>query len=513
MKPIKKILTLAVIGAAGVATFQVGQSLVQDVRFARAEEKVEHARSELRTLGDLSNSYKTISKSMEQSVVHLRVTKTGRGMRQLPQFDDETLRRFFDRDGDGEPDVPEDGVAQASGSGVIMDAGNGEAFIVTNNHVIADASTVEIVLEDGRHITDAKVVGADPKSDLAVVKIQTDRVIKAKWGDSDKLEKGDIILAFGSPFGYVGSMSHGIVSALNRQANVISNSFAYENFIQVDAPINPGNSGGPLVNLAGEVVGINTAIASRSGSFSGIGFAIPSNQAKQVYEALKTSGKIVRGYLGVQIADIKSPPPPLRERIDAIGYEGEDGIFVDGVLRSSPAYNVLKPGDVITEIDGQPVKSTVALRNKIAATGPGQDVKLTIFRNKKTQSVTVKLGEQPDEQSEMAMRNPADLPGNSGIGVTLVTPTADDLEAAGLPADARGALVKQVRPSSLAARAGVRPGDLITRVGDTDIANVEDARKALAAMDLSKGTAIQVANREGERMVTIKQGPNPTRQR
>src|SRR5205814_1633677 len=174
-----------------------------------------------------------------------------------------------------------------------------------NNHVAGGASEMTVTLSDGREIKGAKLLGADPKSDLAVVQIKADHLISAKWGDSDTLAKGDWILAFGAPFGYVGSMTHGIVSALNRSnVGILDRQNGYENFIQVDAPINPGNSGGPLVNLKGEVVGINTAIASRSGGFQGIGFAIPSNQAKPIYGILRDKGKVTRGWLGISISDV-----------------------------------------------------------------------------------------------------------------------------------------------------------------------------------------------------------------
>ena len=179
-----------------------------------------------------------------------------------------------------------------------------------------------------------KVLGTDPKSDLAVVQIKADHLIAADWGDSDKLERGDIIFAFGSPLGFVGSMTQGIVSALNRQVGIIGGSFAYEDFIQVDAAINPGNSGGPLVNLQGQVVGINTAIASRTKQFSGIGFAIPSDQAKHVYEGLKSEGKVTRGWLGVAIADVNDPRVlPLAK---AAGFEGDTGVFVSETFRGTP---------------------------------------------------------------------------------------------------------------------------------------------------------------------------------
>ena len=179
---------------------------------------------------------------------------------------------------------------------MILDVADGYGYILTNNHVAGGASSMVVTLSDGRIIKDATLVGADPKTDLAVVKIKADHLIAAKWGDSKELEPGDEILAFGSPFGYVGSMTHGIVSALHRQAHILGPA-GYENFIQVDAPINPGNSGGPLVDLRGDVVGINAAIATVSGGFQGIGFAIPTEEARPIYEQLRTTGKIVRGWL------------------------------------------------------------------------------------------------------------------------------------------------------------------------------------------------------------------------
>ncbi len=505
MSPIKRVLSMAVIGAAGAMTFTVGSSLVKDVGFARAEQQVELAKEQLKTLDDLSSAFKKVNKAMEQSVVHLRVEKKSRASARIPELDDEMLRRFFDRDGDGQPDLPDrDFSQQATGSGVIMDVNGDEAFIVTNNHVVDEADKIIVVLQDGRQADAATLVGTDPKTDIAVVKIKAERLIPATFGDSDQLEKGDIIVAFGSPFGYVGSMSHGIVSALNRQAGVISSSFAYENFIQVDAPINPGNSGGPLVNLKGEVVGINTAIASRSGSFSGVGFAVPSNQVKTVYNSLKSHGKVVRGYLGVQIADVKNADPRMKDDIEAVGYKGENGVFVRQVLRDSPAFKILQPGDIITDINGKSVSTMNELRNVIALSPPGEEVKLSVWRDKKTETVTVKLAEQPDDQTILASARQA-APQNVGIGVTLSNPTEAELDAAGLPVDAKGALVRAVRPTSPAARVGIRPGDLITKVGDTEITNADEASKAIKEADLTKGVRINLLNREGEKMVTIRQ--------
>ena len=506
----KQVAALFIACAAGAVTFGVGSSLVRDVGVVRAEQRpLAPAVDSIATMNDLSSAYKRVNLAVENTVVQLIVTKSApaRQRMQLPQFNDPELRRFFDRDNDGAPDGAPDedaGREQATGSGVIIDAKDGDAFIVTNNHVIESSTEITIVFNDGRRVTGASVVGADPKTDVAVVKVKVDGVSTAKWGDSDALEKGDIIVAFGSPFGYVGSMSHGIVSALNRQAGVISNSFAYENFIQVDAPINPGNSGGPLVNLNGEVVGINTAIASRTGSFAGIGFAIPSNQVKSVYTSLVSTGRVVRGYLGVMIADVRTAQGTLRDAIDSVGYKGEKGVFVNGVQPDSPALNVLKPGDVVTEINGKTVNVMADLRNKIAMTSPGIEVTLKVWRDGKLESIRVKLAEQPEVPVALGGRPAPAAVGQ--LGVSIGTPTADELEAAGVPADTQGAFIKQVQRGSLAARIGLRPGDVITRVGNKDITSADDAREALKGADFKKGIGLHILNREGQRMVFARDG-------
>src|SRR5580658_2330047 len=291
MKPWRSKAAVALLSAAAVTGgFYGGGTLLEKYQFARAESQVDDNRQDLSNAEDLSTVFRHIGKVIGPSVVNIQVRK------EIKNPQDDTIRKFFhdhgeelppgfDGGGGGEGGGDgDDGEQQevGTGSGVIMEASDGYGYILTNNHVAGGADEMDITLPDGREIKNGKLLGADPKSDLAVVRIQADDLIPAKWGNSDDLEKGDWVLAFGSPFGFVGSMTHGIVSALNREdVGIIPQ--GYENFIQVDAPINPGNSGGPLVNIHGEVVGINTAIASRSGGFQGIGFAIPSNQAKVVF--------------------------------------------------------------------------------------------------------------------------------------------------------------------------------------------------------------------------------------
>jgi serine protease Do len=387
-----------------------------------------------------------------------------------------------------------------TGSGVIVEASDGVAYIVTNNHVAGEATAMEITLNDGRKVTNGKVVGADKKTDLAVIKISADRLIPSKWGDSDELQKGDWIMAFGSPFGYVGSMTHGIVSALNRQAGILGQ-HGYESFIQVDAPINPGNSGGPLVNTRGEVIGINTAIASRTGSFSGIGFAIPSNQVKFVYESIKNKGRVTRGWLGVSIQDV-SVDVPLAQ---SFGYQGHDGVLVRQVVPNTPATGKLLEGDIITALDGKGVETVQELRQTIAALPPNSKVNLTVFREGKEQNIELTLGEQPDNllagaapKSNGSKGGEGGETGVSNLGMRLADPSADLLKKWDLSEVKNGAVVTAVQPGSLASKEGIRPGDAITKIGNADVKNAQDATEMLAKADLKKGVRMYVSTKDPE---------------
>jgi serine protease Do len=509
MKPLRS--TFAALLAAGVAvgTGYFGFNFVQDAQFARAADKVEETRANLAKAEDLASVFRYVGKVVEPSVVNIAVTKkerAPRALRNLP-FDREQLRKFFrDKNGDGEPDVPDFQVPEGeedapqfeqhgTGSGVIMEVNNGTAFILTNNHVAGEATQMEITLADGRKFSKAKLVGADKKTDLAVVKVEADRLIPAKWGNSDELQKGDWIMAFGSPFGYVGSMTHGIVSALNRQAGILGQN-GYENFIQVDAPINPGNSGGPLVNVRGEVIGINTAIASRTGAFSGIGFAIPSNQAKFVYESLKKNGKVTRGWLGVSIQDVSSDPKLAR----SFGFNGEHGVLVRQVVENTPASGKLQEGDIITSLDGKNVETVQQLRNLIAASAPNTDVKLGVFRDNKDQTVTLRLGEQPENMMV------AGAPGKGGpmesdagkLGLRLASPSPELLGKWGLKDLKQGAVVTAVERGSLAAREGIQPGDVITKIGKEEVKDANAATELLGKADLKKGVRLYVTSKDPE---------------
>ncbi|MGA2582471.1 MAG: PDZ domain-containing protein [Tepidisphaeraceae bacterium] len=496
-------LSASILGAAvlGVHVFQDGQ-------FAYAEQTVNATRQQLASVDDSSAVYRDIHNVVEPSVVEIRVTKTvPHEQTQIP----EEFQRFFHDFGGGQfnlpaPDEGDNGGGNQSemkevgtGSGVIMDASDGYGYILTNNHVAGGASEMTVTLSDGRIIKDAQLVGADPKTDLAVVKIKADHLIPATWGDSTKLEDGDQILAFGAPFGYVGSMTHGIVSALHRQAGILGND-GYENFIQVDAPINPGNSGGPLVNLHGEVVGVNTAIATSSGGFQGIGFAIPSEEARPIYEQLKSTGKITRGWLGIEIENVSD----FSDAAASEGFKGDTGVLVHGVLHNSPATDELQPGDVITKLDGRTIDTTTELRDDVAVAAPGSEVTLNVFRDGKQQDVKVKLGNQPTDASEVASAtNGHEDQSGSAIGMQMQNLNDDLAQQYGLT-EKSGAVVVSVDPNSLAAQAGLKPGDVITEVDHHKVTSPQQVDDALSKADLKAGVQLNVDNQQGSELLFVK---------
>jgi len=528
MTRIRKTLGALILAGALAAGTMFGTSLVRDVQFARAAGEVQASREQLATATDLATVFKEVGKAVEPSVVKLDIHKTVKGMsRAMPFHDDDLLRRFFgDRGGANRPsgggsddnnDDQNDEMPPGfggdleqigTGSGVIMETEGNTAYILTNNHVAGGVDEMLVTLAYGRQVKGAKTIGTDPKTDLALVKVNVDHVIPAKWGDSSQLQKGDWILAFGSPFGYVGSMTHGIVSALNRDVGILSRQQGYESFIQVDAPINPGNSGGPLVNLKGEVVGINTAIASHSGGFQGIGFAIPSSQARFVYQQLKSKGKVTRGWLGVRIASVNEPR--AQDVARSFGYTELNGVLVEEILPGTPAAGKLQEGDIITKLNGKDVRDAQQLRNIIAAGAPGDEVTMTVWRDGKTHDEKIKLGEQPENMAS-AGRPGAENGGSSNavtgldkIGIKVSDITDDLSQRFNLGDRKKGALVVSVTPRSIAAREGLQPGDVITKVAGKTVNNASEANDALKDADLSKGVRLYVVSADGSRFVVLK---------
>jgi serine protease Do len=324
----------------------------------------------------------------------------------------------------------------------------------------------------------AKIVGADPKTDIALLKVEEKNLPAIKMGDSDKLQVGEWVLAIGSPMSpnLAHTVTSGIVSAKGRSNVGLAD---YEDFIQTDAAINPGNSGGALINLDGELVGINTAIATRSGGFQGIGFAVPVNMAKFVMESLIKHGTVVRGYLGVYIQDIDET------MAKAMKLPGTEGALVSDVTEDSPAAKAgIKQGDVILEMNGEKVKSTTQLRNTIAATMPGTEIKLKIWRDGKEKTIEVKLGKLESDKTTPETEEKLE----SLFGFKVKPFNSELAEKYQIEGKRSGVVVTEVKPGSNAARAGLREGDLIVAINRNKIKSLEDFNKAVEP--LKKGDAV-----------------------
>lgn len=383
-------------------------------------------------------------------------------------FGDDFFDRFF------RPRFPEgEFKIQGLGSGVIVDSKNG--YIITNNHVVEDADELKVILGDRREF-DGTVVGTDPQSDLAVIKIDGDNLPSAKLGDSDSIRVGQWAIAIGNPFGLTQTVSVGVISAVGR-ANV--GVAQYEDMIQTDAAINPGNSGGPLVNIKGEIIGINTAIFTRSGGYQGIGFAIPVNMVKFIMRDLIEKGKVTRGWLGVVIQDIN---PALA---DSFNVSVTEGVIISDVQENSPAEKGgIKAGDIVVEYNGKPVRDVNHLRNIVAQTKAGEKAEVKVLRDGKEKTLTIEIGEQPAELFATGPRS--SLP-EKELGMNVQTLTKELADNLGLEEDEYGVIVSDVSPGGAAAMSGIRQGDLIKEINRKKIKNVEDFEAALKKGDKRKG--------------------------
>jgi len=427
----------------------------------------------------LSNQFSQVAKQLEPSVVNINTESTVKNphRRARPDQgdqgggdDDNGFQDFFDRFfGQGGSNAP---IRQRSlGSGVIVDS---KGYILTNRHVVDKADRIRVKLQDeplGSPGHDAKVIGVDQETDLAVIKIEIDKSLPAaKLGNSDGMQVGDWVLAIGSPFGLQETVTAGIVSAKGR--NIVPNR-QFQSFIQTDAAINPGNSGGPLVNMAGEVVGINTAILTETSSYAGVGFAMPSNTVAQVYNQLiGPEHRVARGSIGIEFA---AQPNPAIARIYG------SGVTVSNVVAGSPAETAgLKIGDTITAVDGKELKSGDELVAEIASRKPGSKAALTFFRNQKKQETTVtiadrsklfasRLGEEEENQGE-------EEPKASKFGLAVRTITPDLADRFNIPAG-KGVVVQDVKPGSFAEDVGLNRGDVVLEVNKQPVNSPDDFTK------------------------------------
>ncbi|MGD2168887.1 MAG: Do family serine endopeptidase [Chlamydiota bacterium] len=407
-------------------------------------------------------------------------------------FNDEFFKRFF-----GAPSVRPRSEPQpelSSGSGFIVSS---QGHILTNFHVVKDAEAINVLLNDGREFK-ATLIGSDPKTDLAVLKIDAKDLPFLKFGDSDKLQIGEWVVAIGNPFALESTLTHGVVSAKGRQDLGIT---SLEDFIQTDAAINPGNSGGPLLNLEGDVIGINTAIVSRNGGYMGIGFAIPSNMAKHVLDQILDTGVVKRAYLGIMLQ------PLDKDLIDALSLDkNSEGILISEVMKDSPAEKGgLKHGDIIVGLNGKAVKNPNKFRNEIALMNPGTSVNLNILRTGKQKLLTVKLGTLSEQEI-----GSVEFFDKLGIDVdSLSNISADMLSKLGLEPHENGVLITKVKPGSPAAQAGLRPYYLVTALvvnwkNQIKINNSNDLTKALQEVAGNKYVVLIVRHQKYQKYYTLK---------
>ena len=460
-----------------VAAFAGGALLSQGFRdwaghavFGASREPITIAQNALPvSLGNFANGFSAVIKPALPAVVNIRTSKIVKPQanQMSPMFSDPMFRQFFG-DQFGQGGKPHAEREQALGSGVIITP---DGTILTNNHVIDGATDIKVQLSDKREFL-AKLVGADPKSDVAVLKIEGKDLPTLPLGDSLQLNVGDLIFAIGDPFGVGETATMGIVSATGRSRLGIED---YENFIQTDAAINPGNSGGAMIDIHGNLVGINTAILSHGGSGGneGVGFAIPMSMAKPVMDQILAHGKVIRGYLGVHIQDF-SP-----ELAKSFNFNQSGGVLIGDVSANTPAANAgLKKGDVIVKLNGQAESDSNDLRNTISQMSPGTQVKLDIWRDGKVQPFTVTLGELPKDKETAESSDDSSSGEIQGIDVQDLTPEIS--QQLNLPSGTHGVVVTSVDPASAAAAAGINRGDLIQEINHKPVTSASQYKQLMS---------------------------------
>jgi len=418
------------------------------------------------------------------AVVNISTVKTVETSEKLREFfspfrDHPYFDEFFDRFFEGQPQQRR---KNALGSGFIISA---DGYIVTNHHVVAQADEVQVSLRESEKSLDAEIVGTDEETDLALLKIDAERELPSlEFGDSEGLEPGQWVVAIGNPFGLSHTVTAGIVSAKGR----VIGAGPYDNFIQTDASINPGNSGGPLLNLRGEVVGINTAIVAQG---QGIGFAIPSEMAKDVIAQLKEYHTVKRGWLGVTIQDVD------RDTAQALGLPQAEGALVASVKQGDPADEAgINPGDVILEVDGQPIESARDLTRIIGRMAPDTKVRILLWREGEKREVSLKLGRRDKELARQEEKGPSEGAGVQGMRLRPVT--QEEAQALGMRS-ARGLVVTGVEQGSSAQRSGLRPGDVILQANGRPVEKVSEL-EAVVQDAKDKGVVLLLVNRKGQNL-------------
>ncbi len=472
----KTVLSLAFVSI-------VASGVLLSVNDAKAVSFIESTQTELKRImpgNDGILSYNDAIKAPQKSVVNIFTKKTLQARQGAlnPFMNDPIFKQFFGNQFGG--NMPQERAQSSLGSGVILTS---DGYIVTNNHVIGGADQIMVVLPNEKKEIAAKVVGTDPKSDLAVIKIEANGLTPIKFTDSSKLKEGDVVFAIGNPFGIGETVTHGIISALGKSGVGINE---YEDFIQTDAPINPGNSGGALVDSRGYFIGVNTAIISPTGQSGGIGFAIPSNMVKNIAKQLIENGKIERGFIGVTMQDMDEK---------ARKSFGKDGVVVLSVGANTPAAKAgLKQGDVIVAMNGKKVEDSAAVKNSIGAMKPDEIVKFDVYRDGKILPISVKLEKQSLEQqknkkADIASKNDVEL--TSGLFVSALT---DEIRKQ-LGSKINSGVVVSKIDGGFGARSGLQIGDIITKIGIFELNSIADVAAIKAKYPNLAGKQIFILRR------------------
>jgi serine protease Do len=459
-----KTVPLSIPGMLTLFVFLVGLTLIGSQIIAKAD-----ASGDIAILDKSSKAFVSVVKKAKPAVVHIKVEKTTKrnfhgGQGQEDIFNHPFFEQFFGPN--YRQQKPQEFKQRGQGSGFIISK---DGYILTNNHVVEGADVIKVTLSDKRDF-EAKVIGTDPQTDVALLKIEDPKNLPVlTLGDSANLEPGEWVIAIGNPFGLSQTVTVGVVSATGRSSVGINE---YENFIQTDAAINPGNSGGPLINGRGEVVGINTALFSRTGGYMGIGFAIPINMAKSIETQLQTSGKVTRGWLGVAIQNVD------KDLAESFGLKQAGGILVSGVQKDSPASSAgLKQGDVILRLNDVVLNDVSDLRNKVAMLQPKSKALLLIMRDGREKKIQVTIGEQPSNFGKRG-QSTSDKDTLDQFGLTLQELTAELAEKFEY-AENSGLIISDVEPGGPAATAGLKPGQLIEEVNRQKVTSLKELKRAL----------------------------------
>lgn len=434
-----------------------------------------------RQIEETSRAFSEIVKAVSPAVVNISSTKVVK--RQPSPFDEffDFLYPFPDSRGRRWKE-------QSLGSGVIVSS---DGYIVTNNHVVEQADEIKVILIDKKSFK-ARVVGSDPKTDIAIIKIDAKGLPVIPWGDSDKLQVGEFVLAIGNPFGLSHTVTMGIISAVGRADIGITD---YENFIQTDAAINPGNSGGPLVNIKGELIGINTAIFSKTGGYQGIGFAVPSNMVRVVMDQLIKQGRVTRGWLGITIQEIT---PEIAQKF---GLKQAEGALVSDVAKGSPAHRAgMMRGDIILEFNGKRIRDVASLRNMVAQSKVGSQVEIKVLRRDREISLKATIMELPADFGDVvpSSSRDTDMGDNALSGITVMDLNAAIAKQLGIDRDEKGVVIAKVEHGSSAEEVGIRKGDVIQEIDRQVVNGLNDFNKIVSRIR-PDDTVLLFINRSGRK--------------